>query len=332
MQASNILSGLFVLLNVTASASDAQQQFTQTVSRQNTSCNSACSVLDIPELNNNPLAIIFVTPVANAKTPNPHPIGAYFMYLKKWSIYNLDGAAIPEGATFTVQYYPSPDSDRFIFVVPRQGRKACIDHAGLTDTPSAQVRVFPTGSPTRGALYNKDDIKTEYDATAHQWCIANINGNPVPSETAYNVAIASGRASASNALAAAPPPPPSAPSGVAARQGTLTMPPATLAPQPLAPLTVVVRTEWPLPDQGNIALSSGYCTPIWGAYADSSILATDFVIVTGQTANQGHQLKWTATVDNGAVQLNVCNSQKASLGASGALQLTGRTVNILVLR
>jgi len=169
----------------------AQQQITLTASRENKNCNSTCAVLDIPELNNNPSAVIFATSSESGRGQDPHPIGAYYMYLKKWSIYNLDAAAIPDGATFTIQYYSSPDASRFVFVVPQDGGM-CIDHVGLNGNPNAQVKFFPTGSPSRGALFNKDEARIEYNFSSTRWCVANINGNPVPADTAFNIAFVAG--------------------------------------------------------------------------------------------------------------------------------------------
>jgi len=169
----------------------AQQQVTLSASRENKNCNSTCVVLDIPELNNNPGAVIFATSSESGRVQNPHPIGAYFMYLKKWSIYNLDAAAIPDGTTFTVQYYSSPDASRFVFVVPQDGG-TCIDHAGLNGNANAQVKFFPTGSPSRGALFNKDEARIEYNFSSTRWCVANIKGSPVPVDTAFNIAFVAG--------------------------------------------------------------------------------------------------------------------------------------------
>src|SRR6266581_5551128 len=185
------IAGIVFLVALSASATYAQQTFTQTVSRENINCNATCSVLDVPELNNNPAAIIFVTPAEGGKNLNPHPIGAYYMYLKKWSIYNLDGVAIAEGAKYTVQYYANPDADRFVFTVSQRG-DACIDHAGLNGVPGVTVRMFPTSPASRGALFNHGETKVEYNATASKWCIANINGNAVTSDSAYNVMFSGG--------------------------------------------------------------------------------------------------------------------------------------------
>src|SRR3954449_2996153 len=83
-----------ILTILFASAITAQQQFIQTVTKQNTNCNSTCSVIDIPELNGDPSALMFITPTGNTKNRNPHPIAAYYMYLKRWSVFNMDSTTI----------------------------------------------------------------------------------------------------------------------------------------------------------------------------------------------------------------------------------------------
>lgn len=188
------MGGLVLLIALTASSSYAQKQFIHTVTATNRNCNTVCSVLDIPELNNNPAAVIFITPGGNARDLNPHPIGAYYMYLKKWSIFNLDGASIAEGAKYKVEYYANSGPDRFVYMVPRQVHLSdipYIDREGLNGNPNAQIRVFPTSSPTHGALYNRDDVKVEYDARVGKWYLANVNGKPVPWEAVYNVFLSS---------------------------------------------------------------------------------------------------------------------------------------------
>jgi len=184
-----MMIGLAILIFGTSIS--AQQQVTLTASRENKNCNSTCVVLDIPELNNNPEAMIFLVPGVTGRVSNPHPIGAYYMYLKKWSIFNLDAAAIPDGATFTVQYYTASDVSRFVYMVPRTG-DTCIDHAGLNGNANAQVRFFPTGSPSRGALFNQNEARVEYRTSAQKWCVTNVNGALVPPDTAYNIAFAAG--------------------------------------------------------------------------------------------------------------------------------------------
>src|SRR3954451_15724149 len=182
----------FLLIVLYASAAYAQQQFTQTVTAQNKNCNATCSVIDIPELNNNPNAVLFITP--SGGTSNPHPIGAYYMYLNRWSVFNLDAAALPIGVSFKVEYYVNPDANHFVYsILPRVNTSdpAYIDKAGLNNNPNAQIRVFPHCSSTVGNIWNKLDVKVDYDKTAAKWYIANLNGTPITPAVAYNVMFSS---------------------------------------------------------------------------------------------------------------------------------------------
>ena len=77
----------------------------------------------------------------------------------------------------------NPDSDQFVYVIPGQSQTNCLDHAGLNDNPNAKIKVSATGSP-RGALFNKEEVKIQYNATALKWCAANVNGQPVKSQAA----------------------------------------------------------------------------------------------------------------------------------------------------
>ena len=325
----------------------AQQQTTQTVTKDNKSCNNSCSVIDIPDLNGNPSAIVFVTPSGNSATLNPHPIGAYFMYLKKWSVFNVDGAAIPEGATFSVEYYAKPDAGHFVYVVPTDGG-SCIDNAGLNNNANAEVRLFPASPPAGGALFNKDVTTARYTPASGRWCLSNVNGRPVPGGTAYNVAVGGGRASTAQASTATV--------GAVPQQGTIALAPATLVPQ-LAPLTVIVRAQWPVPpnppaflagrDRHEELIDYGDCRAILSPFIDPAILATDTVIITGHSAQDGgDQLTWTGSVENGVVHVHACNTLRVMVRApqvqTGQQQqasevpkqasLVGKTVNVLVLR
>jgi len=325
-----------------APAASAQQQITQTVTKDNKSCNNGCSVIDIPDLNGNASAVLFVTPSGDSATLNPHPIGAYFMYLKKWSVFNLDGAAITEGATFSVEYYAKPDATHFAYVASMDGG-ACIDNAGLNNNANAQVRVFPTSPPGGGALFNKDGARAQYTPATGRWCLSNTNGRLVPAGTAYNLAVGGGQASTSQASTAAV--------GAMPQQGTIALAPATLMPQ-LAPLSVIVRTNWAVPpnppvflagrDRHEEIIDSGDCRAILAPFTNPAILATDTVIVTGHAAeDNGFQLTWTGSAENGAIRLFACNGLKvmvqAQVGQASGLvprpvSLVGKTVNILVVR
>ncbi len=184
--------GLIVLIILSASATPAQQQFVHTVTTANKYCNSVCSLIDNPALNNNPNAIIIITPIlVNGVNPNPHPVGTYLVDGKKWSIMNADNVTIADGAKFNIQYWANPTAAQFVYVIPAVGVAPCINHAVLNNNSRAQILFSITGSP-RGAYFNKEEVKIEYNATAFKWCVANVNGQPVKSETAYSIVITSG--------------------------------------------------------------------------------------------------------------------------------------------
>ncbi|HEV7699535.1 MAG TPA: hypothetical protein VGO43_04850 [Pyrinomonadaceae bacterium] len=186
-----IILGSILLIVAGASAAFAQQQITQTVTAQNKNCNAVCSVIDVPELNNNPAAVVFITPVmVNGANLNPHPVGAYYMYLNKWSVFNLDGVALNVGAKFTVDYYPNPDVDRFVFVIPSRPQastRAYIDHAGLNNNANLDVRISAHVSSTVGNIWNHNAMKVEYDSAAQKWFIADQNNVPPQENAAYNI-------------------------------------------------------------------------------------------------------------------------------------------------
>ncbi len=302
MKSLKIISWLFVLFIPTASAAYAQQQFTHTVTAKNKYCNSTCSIMDVPELNDNPLAVLLVTPeVKNGRSLNPHPIGVYYVpFSKKWSIINTDATAIAEGAIFNIQYYPKPDSNQFVYVVPQRGTNPCIDHPGLNTNPNARIRFSPTGSP-RGAYFNTDEIKIEYDASALKWCLASVNYQQLlKADTAYNVVITSGT------------------------------PVGTTVP----PLVVVAREDWLIPQKGSVApLSPGRCETVTPRYENPAILRTDHVIITHQESTGNPDgLRWTGTIKDGSVLITVCNTKEVLPLNYGATVVGGRRVNILVLR
>ena len=195
MKVFKIVSGFSILIAIIASPAYSQQQFTHTVTAANKYCNATCSTTNI----SSPFAILIVSPIlVNGTNRNPHPIGVFYVdHLKKWSIINVDGVALTEGVKFNVQYYLDPDPNQFVFVVAKQGGTPCIDHAGLNGKPNAQVLFSPTGSP-RGAYFNKHDAKIEYDPAARQWCIVNLNDQPVNQYTAFNIVVTAGAGPVAN--------------------------------------------------------------------------------------------------------------------------------------
>jgi microsomal dipeptidase-like Zn-dependent dipeptidase len=176
-----------------ALSSHAQEQFTHTVTKQNISCNYDCTILDVPELNNNPEAIIWVTPILEKGVNlNPHPIGVYY-FGKKWNIFNLDQKVLPEGSKFNVQYFAKPDSTHFKYSITneniRKDGSSYIDHPALANKPTVQFLLFPSWMPVDGGTTNRYEIKVQYDSVAGKWVIRNINERYLYARVAYNIII-----------------------------------------------------------------------------------------------------------------------------------------------
>ena len=185
---------LVTLLFIIALSSTAQKQFTHTATEANNSCNGNCTLLDIPELNNNPAAIIWVTPILeNGVNVNPHPIGVYFVE-KQWSIFNLDQTTILPGAKFNVNYVASSDSRFFQYPITQENMQkdgsALIDHPSLNDNPNVTFSFFQSWLPELGGgLYNSDEVSMKFNNETGKWHISNINKNPLWAMVTYNIVI-----------------------------------------------------------------------------------------------------------------------------------------------
>ncbi|HSU26840.1 MAG TPA: hypothetical protein VLJ68_00540 [Chitinophagaceae bacterium] len=189
---------LFILTGLLLQGVHAQQQLTQTVTTTNRCCNNVGSALDTSLFHYKTGAIILITPVlVNGANLNPHLVGAYYMYLNTWSIYNYDGTAIGVGAKYNVEYWLTPDANHFVYVVPPRvniNDVSYIDHVGMNNNPNAQIRFSARGTYIAGPgnTLNKDEVKISYDAAVGKWYIANINNTPVPSASSYSIVFSDG--------------------------------------------------------------------------------------------------------------------------------------------
>jgi serralysin len=187
---------LFVLIILIALNSHAQhQQFTHTATRANISCNSDCTVLDVPELNNNPSAILLATPILEKRVNlNSHPIGIYY-FENQWRIFNLDQKTMPAGASFNVEYAAKPDETHFQYLVTRENLQrdgsSFIDHPSMNNNPNVQFHFFPSWVPElQGAIANRDEVSIQFNPDAGKWYVSNINKKPLFTRIAYNIIIA----------------------------------------------------------------------------------------------------------------------------------------------
>ncbi|MEO6612000.1 MAG: hypothetical protein ABIT05_11725, partial [Chitinophagaceae bacterium] len=191
---------LQALILVTALNSHAQKQFTHTATKANNWCNGTCTLVDIPELNNNPGAILRVT----TNTTDKQSVMAYYVPTKKntfqWSIMSLDNSVIVPGTQFSLQYYASADDNHFVHVVTRENnfvnedkikkKGSYIDHPTLNNHPGAAFTYFQNWAPTiRGGVYNKYEIQFQYDVVSGRWFMSNNNQKELGNSTAYNIFI-----------------------------------------------------------------------------------------------------------------------------------------------
>ena len=193
-----------LLMSAFSLSAFGQQQFTQVASRANSYCNSTCTLLDNPDLNKNPNALVMATPVTeNGSNLNPHPIGVHFIN-EKWSIINLDQSAMPAGSKFNVQYFSTPDpAYQFVHTVNKENLKdnntrSYIDHAGLNNNPEAQVKFIVNGIK---AGYNLTQINIQYDNGAGQWYFFNTGNKPLDNNISINIVTGEKQATTSPAIA-----------------------------------------------------------------------------------------------------------------------------------
>ena len=182
---------LFLIPAIVFSA-DGQPQFIQVASRANSYCNSTCTQLDIPALNNNPAAIVFASQVVeNGLNLNPHPIGVHFIN-KKWSIINLDQSAIPLGSKFNVQYFSTPDPTyQFVHTVSMETLKenntrSYIDHPGLNKNPDAQLQLIIR---LTGSGNNREEVSSRYDTDEGKWYLFTAGKKTLDNGIAFNIVI-----------------------------------------------------------------------------------------------------------------------------------------------
>lgn len=187
----SILPACILLMGL---SSPAQQKFTHTASKENISCNYDCTLLDVADLNNNPSAVLFVTPVPDKGTvQNPHPIGAYY-FKSQWHIFNLDSKPLPVGSAFNVEYYPNPDETHFQYSFTRADIQAdgsaFIDNWHLNNNPSVRFTSFLSWNPAaQGAVTNREETTVQYNPAAGKWQVSNTNNKPIVARVTYNVGI-----------------------------------------------------------------------------------------------------------------------------------------------
>jgi hypothetical protein len=150
------------------------------------------TTIDHPATNNNPNALVFVTPNWNPGgiedgTYNDHAVGVWYSG-DKWTIYNQDFAPMPSGAAFNVLVILS-GSNAFIHTAAAAntgGNSTVIDNSLTNGQPYKLLLV--TANYTAGPQYNPHPINVYYNNFG-QWTIGNQNGAAMPVGVAFNVLV-----------------------------------------------------------------------------------------------------------------------------------------------
>lgn len=157
------------------------------------------TLLDNPNTNNNPNALVFVTanwdPGGTYMGFDDHQTGVlYDSLVGKWAIYNEDGASMPIGASFNVMalYNPEPTGSPFVHTVTSAntwaGYITLLNNPSLNGHPNANFQVTPNESPGGGGgVANNHPIGVWYSYLYGQWTIYNEDLASLPIGASFNV-------------------------------------------------------------------------------------------------------------------------------------------------
>jgi hypothetical protein len=175
----------FNVMIATASYPNASVQFA--------GVNSSSIAIDNPLTNNNPNAVLLVTPIWNpgggtTGTDANFPISVtYNNIINKWTIFNQNGVTLPTGAAFNV-FIPTAGAGVFVHTAITNGTGSVytlIDNPLTNGHPNAIVFVTPNLNP--GGLLDEHPTGVFYGNG--YWKIFNRDGSNMPVNTAFNVLV-----------------------------------------------------------------------------------------------------------------------------------------------
>ncbi|RMF48484.1 MAG: hypothetical protein D6755_03790, partial [Anaerolineae bacterium] len=151
------------------------------------------TVIDNSLTNNNPNAIVMVTPNYNpggvGGTDNIHNIGVFYNG-GKWAIFNQDSASMPVDAAFNVLVL-AEDTGVFVHKATSGNitfNSTVIDNPLLNDYPNALVFVTPNWNPGgSGGTYLDKSIGVWYTGT--KWAVFTQDGTSMPVDAAFNILV-----------------------------------------------------------------------------------------------------------------------------------------------
>lgn len=150
------------------------------------------TVIDHPDANNNPNAIVTVASSFNPPSApggyNNHHLGVWYTGTR-WAIFNQGGASIPVGRTFNVSVSSGPDT--FVHQASSgntSGHITTINHPELNGDPSAGFIITQNWNPAGvGGTYNNRAVGAWY--SGGRWKIFNQDLAAMPIGAAFNIRI-----------------------------------------------------------------------------------------------------------------------------------------------
>ena len=162
-----------------------------------TSANSTgdYTIINTPSLNNQPTMRMLVTPNWNpagrAGVYDNHPIGVFYnSSIGRWCIFNQDFAAIPNGASFNVNFASTIVGSVEIHTATSAnsaGDYTTIDNSAANNNPKAMLLVTPNWNPNGAGVYENHNIGVFYNNSTGRWCIFNQDASAIPNGAAFNI-------------------------------------------------------------------------------------------------------------------------------------------------
>jgi hypothetical protein len=185
---------LVLFTGIIALTSHAQQEFTLTTSGANITSSQA--LINLPELNGNPNAIINVIPQGTTSSVNTNPLGVWY-YTGRWYVFNTNFNPMLPGLIYKIQYFLMEGPNQFLHLVTQANLGAegsYIDNPALNNKPNVQFSIMQNHSPDMraGSWRNPNAAKTGYNIASGKWYITNVNGQPIQKGCAYNIIIGTG--------------------------------------------------------------------------------------------------------------------------------------------
>jgi hypothetical protein len=185
--------------NVLAEPASGGAVLVHTASKSNTSGDH--TFLNSPLTIGKPRAVLAVTQVANpggtAKAVfNPHPIGVrYYPSLRRWAVFNEDGAKMPLGASFNILVGSSASfggSTRVVTVskANQVGHAVLFSSSKSNGLPGSLTFVTPVWNPGgKGGVRSATQTSVGYDTTVSRWAVVSERPASLPLGSAYDLLI-----------------------------------------------------------------------------------------------------------------------------------------------